>query len=123
MKDHELTAFLPSVLAVGSIVRLHVHITGPYPGDFTILASLFELFKVSFNIILDIDSDPKVMEQRTSQYLDTEAGFMGKKIRGMLCGGGGTKNTNWMTLVKTVVKMLQLPKSGVEILFNKTYVD
>ena len=25
MKDHELTAFLPSVLALGSIVHLHVH--------------------------------------------------------------------------------------------------
>ena len=45
-------------------------------------------------IILDIGGDPNVMEQRTSKYLDTEAGFMGK-----------------------------LPKSGVEILFNKTYVD
>ena len=46
-------------------------------------------------------------------------GFMGKK---MLCGGG-TKNTNWITLVKAAVKLLKLPKSGVEILFNKTYVD
>ena len=73
-------------------------------------------------IILDIGSDPNVMEQRTSKYLDTEAGFMGKKIRGMLCGGG-PKNTNWITLVKAAVKLLKLPKSGVEILFNKTYVD
>ena len=66
-------------------------------------------------IILDIGGDPNVMEQRTSKYLDTEAGFMGKKIRGMLCGGG-PKNTNWNTLVK-------LHKSVVEILFNKTYID
>ena len=80
MKDHELTAFLPSVLALGSIVHLHVHITGPYLGDFTILSSLFQFFKVSTWIILDIGSDPNVMEQRTSKYLDTEAGFMGKKI-------------------------------------------
>ena len=105
VKDHELTAFLPSVLALGSIVHLHVHITGL--GDFTILSSLFQLFKVSMWIILDIGGDPNVMEQRTSKYLDTEAGFMGKKI----------------TLVKAAVKLLKLPKSGVEILFNKTYVD
>ena len=45
-----------------------------------------------------------------------------KKIRGMLCVGG-PKNTNWITLVKAAVKLLKLPKSGVEILFNKTYVD
>ena len=122
MKDHELTAFLPSVLALGSIVHLHVHNTGPFLRDFTILSSLFQFFKVSMWIILDIGGDPNVMEQRTSKYLDTEAGFMGKKIRGMLCGGG-PKNTNWITLVKAAVKLLKLPKSGVEILFNKTYVD
>ena len=118
MKDYEPTAFLPSVLALGSIVHLHVHITGPYLGDFTILSSLFQFFKVW----IDIGGDPNVMQQRTSKYLDTEAGFMGKKIRGMLCGGG-PKNTNWITLVKAAVKLLKLPKSGVEILFNKTYVD
>ena len=119
MKDHELTA-LRSVVDVGSIVNLYIHITGPYLGDHTILDFLFELFKVSFWVYLDPGNiDP---EEGTSLNIDTETCFLRNKTRGMLCGGGNKKK-DWMLLIKTAVKLLELPKCAVEILFNKTYAD